>query len=1801
MKKLSATQGVFLLFFVLMSHILYAQNCSPDRMPPVFDMALGCDTVNCGDPLPTTFPTASDACSAVSLFEEAPMANGNYTCQGSFLVYGMQDMPDEHYVLTSHAPLDTITGISVNGLNGIGYYCNDTTGAHLYGLWTLPTNRTDTFVLGKSPQVWFTETNISGGQVALIDTLPNPPVPVAGPDQIAFTGPSVHSGDVGGGNFYFTGISGLLDTVTLTLVEVHLYIGTIPLGDVCALQNGLNVSYTEINLDAVCTGYFAAFAAQVSAYLNGLISFPSGGFQDWAANNAGTTLYTFLGVENALMRIDVATGNATCTPGPASNVTNGYVGMTGVQTDEMAGMYFDAMGTLHAFQSDRGRIFSVNLGTAELTFVDTLNLANLRGDAASCRDCSNAVYGPCPVAPVQRRIIRATDASNNANYNFQYIFPKDTSAPVLMCMDTTVVLHMGCDTIVTLHAPAATDNCNSDSLTFMVVSPTPISSTDTSATFMLSVGNNTIMWAAMDCAGNISTCTMNAKVIQPVAPDAVCKNTNISLGDPCSIKVTPIMVYAGDTTNFCPSNFEITLRDKYHQIIPGNIVTGAYVGQVLEVTLTVVQNGNSCWGTMLVEDKFPPTISCQNDTMDCLTFVHNFIPPIASDNCSTAEAIKVDEKIIPMPCDTYFIKRIVQKWVARDAYGTLSRDTCTRSILVRRLSLDSVLFPMDTVLDCNAGFATLPNGAPDPMVTGVPMVGDIPIYPNPDVYCNVLVTFRDDVIPEVGCRSQVVRVWRVEELWCNGNPVRTMTQVLTVIDTTGPELVLDKEVIHATTERRSCTANVWLPPVITLKDACHKVSGLLIHYPGGVLKTDGGWVNLPVGTHWAVYEAFDACYNRTKDSIQIIVRDQTPPVAVCKTFTTVSLDNLGNAWARAQDLDQGSFDECALDHFEVRRMSNLPCIDTPSVWGPSVRFCCEDVGTQVMVAFRAIDKSQNAGTCMVSVLVQDKLPPVVKCLPDITVDCRFDWDPEHLEVFGELVAHDSLRKPIVIDADSVRFSGPAFDGVASDNCPMTVTEELDTSDINMCGLGTIIRRFKVTDAQGSMNTSCIQQITVINAHPITQDSIIWPKDYLLADSCSLALFDPAVLPDSSNYPKLQDDECSLIGWDFTDDTLRNVFAVDACVKVIRHWRGIDWCQKDPVTGSFLKWDSVQILKLINTVAPTITSSCQDTMKCSYDPNCGPASITLSATATDDCTPAADLFWQYQIDLGNDGTYDIYGRDSNHVTGTFPIDTHRIRWIVEDKCGNITDCSYTFELRNCKAPTAYCKTDVVFELDSVDTNGDGHPDAVQSRAVASDFDDGSFHPCGYPVALSFSADTTDTLKIFSCPDLGIVPLELWVTDKVNGNTSKCVLQAVVQDNNGDCVSPLKGDISGALIARNGEQMEGVEVYLDHSGGQMVHTDKAGKFLFGDMPFGGSYRVRPTYDKDVRNGVSTRDLVKIKKYLLGHVSFNDPLDYIAADVNRDRHISTADLLAIRRVILHKSDAYNNNKSWRFITEDYKFPDPQDPFKYSIPESYDFDPFDESAQVSFTGIKIGDVTGDAHFNLQSNSPRGEASVELVMKDLQLKKGQRYEIPVYLSDILRVEGLQLTLDFNPKQLEVLNLLPNKEIGLSESNFNFTQLDKGMLPMSWVKSGGVISKHLFTLVIEAKHDNMLSELFGVSDRFIRAEAYFTGYEMVGKVKMAFRTQSGQVAKDNFFTLYQNRPNPWSDITTIGFYLPEEQDAQLSVWSHTGKLLKIIQGHYPAGYSEVHLDRAGLPRSGTLIYEIKTEKYKATKKMVLME
>ena len=192
-------------------------------------------------------------------------------------------------------------------------------------------------------------------------------------------------------------------------------------------------------------------------------------------------------------------------------------------------------------------------------------------------------------------------------------------------------------------------------------------------------------------------------------------------------------------------------------------------------------------------------------------------------------------------------------------------------------------------------------------------------------------------------------------------------------------------------------------------------------------------------------------------------------------------------------------------------------------------------------------------------------------------------------------------------------------------------------------------------------------------------------------------FDPNILtPERTGRPRaINEDKCDLLGYSWEDHVFRFVNGSDACYKIIRKWKAIDWCQFVYNSTSrqyeYVTVTHEQIIKVNNLVDPTITGRFTDTTFCTLD-SCfnGPAVLTVDLA--DDCTPGSELAWEYLIDLDNNGTYDIIRSGIGNridASGRYKLGNHTIKFVVEDKCGNKVARERRFSIINCKQPTPYC--------------------------------------------------------------------------------------------------------------------------------------------------------------------------------------------------------------------------------------------------------------------------------------------------------------------------------------------------------------------------------------------------------------------------------------------------------------------------------------------------------------------------------
>lgn len=85
------------------------------------------------------------------------------------------------------------------------------------------------------------------------------------------------------------------------------------------------------------------------------------------------------------------------------------------------------------------------------------------------------------------------------------------------------------------------------------------------------------------------------------------------------------------------------------------------------------------------------------------------------------------------------------------------------------------------------------------------------------------------------------------------------------------------------------------------------------------------------------------------------------------------------------------------------------------------------------------------------------------------------------------------------------------------------------------------------------------------------------------------------------------------------------------------------------------------------------------------------------------------------------------------------------------------------------------------------------------------------------------------------------------------------------------------------------------------------------------------------------------------------------------------------------------------------------------------------------------------------------------------------------------------------------------------------------------------------------------------------------------------------------YTLYQNIPNPFSETTSISFYLPKEEFVEIEIYDvRLNPLGTIAQKIFPAGKNTVTFDAKRLT-PGVYFYKMKAGDFVAVKKMVVSE
>jgi hypothetical protein len=429
-----------------------------------------------------------------------------------------------------------------------------------------------------------------------------------------------------------------------------------------------------------------------------------------------------------------------------------------------------------------------------------------------------------------------------------------------------------------------------------------------------------------------------------------------------------------------------------------------------------------------------------------------------------------------------------------------------------------------------------------------------------------------------------------------------------------------------------------------------------------------------------------------------------------------------------------------------------------------------------------------------------------------------------------------------------------------------------------------------------------------------------------------------------------------------------------------------------------------------------------------------------------------------------------------------------------------------------------------------------------------------------------------------------------------NVFKAMPHAEICDN-------MTGSLVGSIRTPNGNPIPAVTLDLSLTDETLSHqTTFQGSYAFESLP---SCKVSGLFlakDDDIRKGLSTLDIILIQKHVLGLETLDSPYRMIAADADRNGSVSVQDIILFRRVILGLASEFPNNTVWRFVPADLTFEDPASALLEEIPEVMNFNGgLAGGVSLNYIGVKIGDVNASAKLEnaleaavAESRSPAPR--VALMLPDIALRAGERYDIPVQLKEGRRTMALQLALQLDT---EAATMLAPAGFGLPEMNEgHFGHFPaEGLLTMSWnnrQEEAIADGTALFHLQIRADKDGKLSDFLRLDRAFSASEAYNTDLQTY-PIDLSFAPEQVVTAH---FQVGQNYPNPFRESTQIPFRLPQEGVVSLRVFDGAGRSVYQAQREFGAGAQQWELQRDNWP-AGVLYYQLSINGQSQTKQMLI--
>ncbi|MBK8603624.1 MAG: T9SS type A sorting domain-containing protein [Saprospiraceae bacterium] len=275
-------------------------------------------------------------------------------------------------------------------------------------------------------------------------------------------------------------------------------------------------------------------------------------------------------------------------------------------------------------------------------------------------------------------------------------------------------------------------------------------------------------------------------------------------------------------------------------------------------------------------------------------------------------------------------------------------------------------------------------------------------------------------------------------------------------------------------------------------------------------------------------------------------------------------------------------------------------------------------------------------------------------------------------------------------------------------------------------------------------------------------------------------------------------------------------------------------------------------------------------------------------------------------------------------------------------------------------------------------------------------------------------------------------------------------------------------------------------------------------------------------------------------------------------------------------------------------FQFANPANPFASAFPEQISVVPNATMDDLDFFGMKLGDVNNNVTLSLNGDN-------DIEVRDLKtlsftadyqiIPAGIATQITFKVSDFASIEGFQMAV--NAAQGVAIKNIESNDLNFGTDNFNLVSDSKAKL--SWNNDGVSSTEGALTFTIISNKDIKVSEALSVDAQDLKATAYGSD-ESEYKVDMKFNGSSNEGV-----TVFQNRPNPFSDETRIGVTLPENLDVTLKIYDINGRTIYQTTKQYAKGSNEILINANMINANGVLYYEVSTKYGTEMRKMIRLK